>query len=359
MMLTLESLFNDSNIIKAVIDRVVALGLDEIYWKRYMDFEQTMSRTFKTYAGSVTGVYAGSVIDKDSNKPIRQRRSMGSGVGEIAYLGDRYQIDNHRLDTLKSLIDKFNVAKTTDQSQALNEIINYIIDDMRQCLLAPHKRMDLVLGELRSTGKASVKLADNPEGIEVLEMSLPFKFLTPGTEAKAKFISYLKEEVEKAKSTIGRFVVMEMSRSTFNKNIVGCAEFGTNYKMVFGNAELASSGGLMTNAMANQLFEGIGLPAIRIVDDYVALAKGGAQATFADNRISLLPSEKIGKMMWHQPYEISDPITGKTYSRHEGGMYISQVRNDEGRFMEYGCEWMPNITVPNSILNIDLSTMNG
>lgn len=354
MVLTLELLFNDASVIKAVIDRVMQTKWDTVYWKRYLDFEQTISRTFKTYLGTVTGVTAGSVIDRNSNKPIRQRRSLGSGIGEVAYLGDKYQIDNDRLDTLKSLIDKYNQAKTGEQVSALNNIINYIVDDLRQVLLAPHKRMDLVVGSLRSTGKAEVKLADNPEGIELIDIELPFVSKTPQAGDKTNFITYLKKEIEALKATLGIFSVMEMSRSSFNNYIVGSAEFGANYKMMFGAAELAASGGLITDAMANQVFTGIGLPPIRIVEEYVAMADGSVKQIFADKRVTLLQADKIGKMMWHEPYEATDPVPGKTYTRSEGGMYVSQVRTEEGRFMEYGCEWIPNISAPNKIVNFNL-----
>lgn len=360
MVFTLELLFNDANVIKAVIDRVMQTKWDSIYWKRYLEFEQTMSRTFKTYLGTVTGVTAGSVIDRNSNKPIRQRRSLGSGIGEVAYLGDKYQMDNDRLDALKALIDKFNQAKTTDQSTALNNIINYIVDDIRQVLLAPHKRMDVVVGALRSTGRAEVKLADNPQGIELIDIELPFKFITPlnQNEEQSKFITYLKTEIEELKASYGIFSIMEMSRSTFNKYIVGSSEFHTNYSMLFGNAELAKAGGLITDTMVNQVFTGIGLPAIRIVEEYVAMPDGTSRQTFEDKRITLLPADKVGKMMWHEPYEASDPVPGKTYTRSEGGMYISQIRTDEGRFMEYGAEWIPNFTSPNRIVNFNLENFS-
>lgn len=358
MNLTIQTLFNDVNIIKAVIDRVQATQEDVIYWKRYLDFEETKSRAFKTYLGTVTGVVAGSVIDRNSGKPLRERRSLGSGYGEVAYLGDRYQMDNDRLDMLKSLLDKFNNARTTEQAAAMTAIVEYITDDMRQVLLAPHKRMDIVLGDLRSDGKAVVTMADNPDGISLLDMELPVKRLTPAVSERNTFIAYLKAEIEAMKTSIGKFSVMEMSRSTFNKNIVGSAEFNNTYRMIMGNGEFAMAGGLITDAMATQVFSGIGLPPVRIIEDYVSKADGTNVNTFKENRISLLPKDKLGKMMFHEPYEISDPITGKTYTRSNGGMYISNVRTDEGRFMEYGAEWIPNIAAPNKIAIVDLDAMN-
>ena len=358
MKLTLEVLFNDPNVVKAVIDRSVATQQDEIFWKRYLDFEETKSRVFKTYLGTVTGVTAGSVIDRNSNKPLRERKSLGSGYGEVAYLGDRYQMDNDRLDMIKSLIDKFNSARSADQASAMNAIIDYIVDDVRQIRLAPHKRMDIVVGDLRSDGIASVTLADNPQGIALLDMELPVKRITPATSDKSNFISYLKKQIEALRPTMGRFSVMEMSRSTFNKNIVGSSEFTNTYKMIFSGAQMALAGGLITDAMTNQVFAGSGLPPVRIIDDMVALPDGTSKQVFKDDRIALLPQDKIGKMMWHEPYEIADPIPNKAYTRLEGGMWTSNWRTEEGRFMEYGAEWIPNFTAPNKIAILDLSTMN-
>ena len=358
MFLTFETLFNDPNVVKAVIDRVQAQKLDTIFWKKHLDFEETKSRVFKTYLGTVTGVTAGSVIDRNSNKPLRERKSLGSGYGEVAYLGDRYQMDNDRLDMLQELINKFNAAKTTDQVSAMNDIIAYITDDMRQVLLAPHKRMDLVVGDLRSNGKASVKVDDNPQGIEMLDMTLPVNRITPEVADKANFVQYLMNLIVSLKTRFGNFTSMEMSRSTFIKNIVGSADFGDFYKQSFSQKEVQIAAGLMSSEMASTIFQGLGLPSIVINEDMVELADGSYKQVFQDNRISLFTAPKQGKMRWHTPYEITDPIPGKTYTRSEGGMYISNVRTEEGRFMEYGCEWIPEITAPNKMTIIDLDTMN-
>lgn len=359
MYLTVQTLLNDPEIVKAVIGRVQALRLDTIFWKKHLDFEETKSRVFKTYLGTVTGVTAGSVIDRNSNKPLRERKSLGSGYGEVAYLGDRYQMDNDRLDMLQELVTKFNNARTTDQQRALNDIINYITDDMRQVLLAPHKRMDIVDGDLRSDGKASVKVDDNPQGIEMLDMELPVHRLTPGTEDKEHFVKYIMDQIVELRTKFGMFVSMEMSRKTFINSIVGSKDFGEFYKQSFAQKEVQLSSGLMSSEMATTIFQGLGLPPIVINEDLVELPDGTMKQVFKDNRISLFTTAKQGKMRWHTPYEITDPVPGKTYSRSDGGMYISNVRTDEGRFMEYGCEWIPEYTNPNKIVIVDLDTMLG
>lgn len=361
MMLTIETLFNDANILSAIIRRVTQTRKDAIYWIQYLDFRRTTTRVFKDYIGSVTGVMAGSINSRYGEKPIRERRNIGYGYCEIAYLGDRYQISIDRLSDLQDLIDKYNAAKTTDQNTALNEIVNFIYDDFRQVMLAAHKRMDLVVGSLLMEGKATVKNKDNRDDVntpDVLEIELPFKFITPVADVKTKFITYLQEQVNTLKADYGTFSKMIMTRATFIKNIVGSSEFGDKYKQVLGSNQMYLSTGLLNSALASEVFTGIGLPAIEIKEDYVKDQTGKNQAVYADERITLLPQDKIGYMRFHTPYEATDPVPGRTYTQADGNMLISQVRDNNGRYLEYTAEWIPQISNPTEIVNFDLSTMN-
>lgn len=358
MNLTIQTLFSDPMIVNAVIDRVLQTRQDRIYWQQYGSFLETKTRVFKTYLGTVTGVMAGSIIGKNGQKPIRERRSLGSGYTEIAYLGDRYQMDIERLSQLQDILDKFNAANTADQRTILNEIIDFIYDDYRQILLAPHKRMDIVTGELLMTGKAKVHLADNKENIELLDIDLPFKFLKPEVAVRTTFISYLKEQIEALKAKYGVFSKMIMSRGTFNKNIVGSKEFGETFKMILGSNQFYVSGGLITSQMASSVFSGIGLPTIEIKEDYVENQNGENVQIYADDRITLLQSDNVMRMRHHRPYVMTDPVPGRNYSQSEGQMSICNYRDEEGRYMEYTAEWIPEFIAPNKIVNIDLSTMN-
>lgn len=354
MRLTIQTLFTDPNIVGAVIDRVLQQRLDTIYWKQYGDFLETKQRVFKTYLGTVTGVVAGSIIGKNDQKPIRERRNLGSGYTEIAYLGDRYQMDIDRLSDLQDILDKFNEANTADQKTILNEIIDFIMDDYRQILLAPHKAMDIVVGELLMTGKAAVHMADNKENLKVLDIELPFHYITPDAAEKDKFISYLQSMIEQLKARYGVFQKMVMSRASFNKHIIGASEFGDKFKMILGEKQMYLSAGLITSPLASQVFQGIGLPAIEIKEDYVENKDGVNVQVYADDRITLLKTDKVMKMRHHRPYVTTDPVPGRNYSSAEGQMSVCNYRDEEGRYMEYTAEWVPEFTAPNKIVNVDL-----
>lgn len=361
MMLTIETLFNDPNIVSAVINRVEQTRTDVIYWKQYLEFKRTTTRVFKDYLGTVTGVMAGSINSRFGEKPIRERRNIGSGYGEIAYLGDRYQISIDRLSELQDLIDKYNTAKPAGQNAALKEIVDFIYDDFRQILLAAHKRMDLVVGSLIMTGKAIVKNKDDrkdPNSADLLNIDLPFKFIAPEAAVKDKFISYLQDQLNQLRTAYGVFSKMIMTRATFARTIVGSPELGDKFKMILGQREILASANLISSDLASQVFTGIGLPAIEIKDDYVIDQQGINQQVYADDRITLLQQDKIGHMRFHTPYEAVDPIPGRTYGKSEGEMLISQVRDDKGRYLEYTAEWIPQIEAPNRMVNFDLSIMN-
>lgn len=354
MRLTIQTLFTDPNIVGAVIDRVLQQRLDTIYWKQYGDFLETKQRVFKTYLGTVTGVVAGTILGKNDQKPIRERRNLGSGYTEIAYLGDRYQMDIDRLSDLQDILDKFNEANTADQRTILNEIIDFITDDYRQILLAPHKAMDIVVGELLMTGKTAVYMADNKENLKILDIELPFHIITPEATEKNKFVSYLQAQIEQLKARYGVFQKMVMSRASFNKHIIGASEFGDKFKMILGEKQMYLSAGLITSPLASQVFQGIGLPAIEIKEDYVENKDGVNVQVYADDRITLLKTDKVMKMRHHRPYVTTDPVPGRNYSSAEGQMSVCNYRDEEGRYMEYTAEWVPEFTAPNKIVNVDL-----
>lgn len=366
MFLTIETLFNDAGIVSAIINRVNQTRKDTIYWQQYLTFRRVTTRVFKDYIGSVTGVMAGSINSRFGEKPIRERRNIGSGYGEIAYLGDVYQMSIDRLSELQDLIDKFNQAKPAEQNATLEEIVNFLADDYRQITLAAHKRMDIVLGALIMLGEATVynkdaAITSGNTNNKLLEITLPYNFIKSQKadvviDGKNKFISYLREELQKLAPDYGVYQKMIMTRATFNKHVLGSSEFGEQYKMILGSNEMKLSTGLISSSLASEVFTGIGLPRIEIKEDYVKDQTGKNVQIYADNRITLLPSDQIGYMRHHTPYESVDPVPGRTYvPANDGQMLISNYRDKNGRYMEYTAEWIPQITNPNLITNFDLS----
>lgn len=365
MTLTIQTLFNEPAIVGAVINRVLQTRKDAIYWMQYLDFRRTTTRVFKDYIGSVQGVVAGSINSRFGEKPIRERRNIGSGYGEVAYLGDRYQMSVDRLSELQDLIDKFNAANAENQPSVLNDIINFVYDDYRQVILAPHKRMDLVFGSLLMTGTASVRNKDKAQSeqnaTELLNIDLPMNKITVASsdiivDSKKMVITYLMNKLNKIAPDYGKYQKMVMSRGTFVKRIVGSSEFGDTFKTQLSQNQLYLSTGLVSSDLASELFKSIGLPAIEIKDDYVKEQNGRNVQVYADDHITLLPQDKIGYMRFHTPFEKGDPEPGVNYNpAGDGDLLVAATRDHNGRYLEYTAEWIPQIADPTIITNFDFS----
>lgn len=365
MVLTIESLLDNKGVLSAIIDRATVnlLEMDKVFWKDYLNYDRANpDGTFKTYIGNQTGVIAGTVIDRYANKPIRKRHALGSGVGEVACFGDAYQMDNTRLERLQILINTYNNGLRAAQPGILNEIINFLADDMRQCMLAPMKRLDLIMGDLRFKGQAAVNAKENKRGVSIADIKLPVTIKQAKLGDKNNILTWMTTEfVDKMRPMGYSFATAEMNRATFYKRIVSSSEFIGKYTMKFGDMEF-STGNIVTEAMANRLLEATDIPfRFRVKDEWVQVSETESKNAVPDDYVSFLPAlgaNKLGYMKWKEPYEMRDPIPGRTYTTAEDGkMFISSYRNSEGRFMEYGMEAIPDIEIPNKMAIADLTQL--
>lgn len=346
MVLTLESILKNPQIVGAVIDRTRARLDDPIQWERYLDFQNTTSRVFKSIQGNSSAVRMGSIIDKHSGKPIRGRKGLREGILEVADLGDKMQMDRARLDSLAAML--------ASGIQDANEIADFLVEDFREMVLAPHKRMDKVVGDLVSTGHAQVKEADNSKGVKVLDLSINMATAKTTSENKGKLMPFL-QKLASEYSHLG-FGVIEMSQETFFNRFATSKEFSATFKQKLGDSEVVASG-ILSEEAVSALFRTMGLPPVRVVNAKVEDINGAKYDVFTKDRLTFMPNGKIGKMRWHLPYEATDPVPNKAYSQQAGGHLISSWRTDEGRFIEYSAEWVPEINA-SRMLNVELAGLD-
>lgn len=353
MIYTIESLMAEPQIVSAIINRlkVTLTDADKIDWVNYLKPKKANpDGTFKTYIGNTTAVTVGSFIDKYSRKPLRTRKSMHKGYGEVGALGEAFQMENARLEELQVLIDTYNEK---GEASVIEDIVSFLVDDFRECYLAPNKRMDLMLNDLKFTGKAGVNSNVDQKGVKIDEISIPLIKVTPEATVKNTFISYLADQIDALRQQGCDAAIMEMSRATFVKYIVACPEFQSKFVSKFGSYEFTS--GPATPTMVNELFAALELPlAVKIKSEYIKMQNGQQTNCVPFGKISLLPNDNIGNLRWKNPYEVTDKVPGKTYSMQENGLYIATQRTEEGRTTEYGCEWIVDIDKPNRMGLLDL-----
>lgn len=82
MFLTIQTLFDDANIVSAIIRRVNQTRKDTIYWQQYLTFRRVTTRVFKDYIGSVTGVMASSINSRFGKPSV----NVGTSVPDMVRL---------------------------------------------------------------------------------------------------------------------------------------------------------------------------------------------------------------------------------------------------------------------------------
>lgn len=122
-----------------------------------------------------------------------------------------------------------------------------------------------------------------------------------------------------------------------------------------GDRKLSFGTTILSEVELNAYFEMLGLPKVRLIDARVTSLDGTHQDVAPLDRILLRPEGAIGKLRYHNPLEINDPVPTKTYVQRPNGLFVSTTRTDEGRFVEFGCEWVPEITMPEHLVSVDIS----
>lgn len=346
MILTLEHILGNPKFVGAVIDRTAATKANEIQWTKLLDFQSTRDRVFKTHIGNSSAVRMGSVIDRYSGRPLRARKGLRQGILEVADLGDKMQMDIARLEEIDALLK----SGTPD----IEDVVNHLVDDYQEMYLAPHKRMDKVVYDLISTGEARVSELDNSKGVKVLDLSIKMIKVKTTSATKGELIPFL-QKIHSQYKHLGLGVI-EMSQETFFNRFATSEELRANYKAKLGESEVVSSG-ILTEKALSALFISMGLPAVSVIDSVVEDLNGNQHALFAKDRLTFRPAGKVGKMRWHSPYELSDRVPGKVYNELAGGHMIATSRTEEGRFISYSAEWVPEIN-SSRMLNVELAGLD-
>lgn len=347
---TINDILGSPQIISAVIDRAKAVESDRPFWRDYLSFREVDADIFATAYGSKSAVRMGSVISPFSEKPLRGREGLVSGTLRVANLGDRFQMDNARLEQMQTIVNRLN--KSGMDANSVNEVTDYLVGDFSELVLAPEKRIDKLLADLMLTGAASITLKDNPNGVQVLDIEIPTNKEEAKTTDKGKLFILLQKLATKYRRY--RYKEVVMSNETFAKYFMLSDEFTALFKQKLGTNE-ASVRGLLTIDMLSALFQSFGLPRVRVVSQFVRTLNDEDIPMLEEGKIALIPEGNLGYLRWKRTYEAGDRVPGKVYTEANGGLLVSTERNSKGRFMEYECKWVPELTQARAIVNIDLT----
>lgn len=335
----------------AFIDERMKLSTYAPAWEREMDTDYSASKSFNEYVGEYSAAFAASVIEKNASKPLQNMPNLGQITGVLGRYGDLFQMDNDRLDHVLYLEDRYRNRAgnmTSEQKKTeFNKVLKYLFEPFERAAVAPHKRIDQLYYGGLSTGKLTVTLTNNPNGVQWdLDLGVPTVNLAStsviwSTTGTSKPIQDITARVLAMRAAGKNVVKIQMNNTTFQK-MASSTSFNGIFSIEIGKTRVSPSG-IVTKDMVNQYLEAAGMPPIEIVDVFILQSNGTAVNAFADDRVVFRTEAAAAKLIIADPLESKDPHPNKVYSTWKDNL-ISQYRTENGRFVEYEMWALPVFT---------------
>lgn len=345
----------------ALIEEYAKRSTEIVEWEKELEAEYSATGAFEEFVAEYAATQAGSFIAKNADKPLRELPDVGKILGSVARLGDRWQLDNDRLDKLLMLEGRYRDRArnlSADQRKVeYNKLLKFAFGLFERATFAPHKRLDWAFYSAYSTGVYDVTTSNNPDGITFqLDLGIPTTKLratdTVLTDLEnSNPVVALQYQVNKMRAK-GKVVTrMDMNFNTAAL-IMGSKAIRTAFSVDIPKGKVSPTG-IVSEGMINEYFKAIGLPPIKVVDVFVTLpGKSGTTVNaFQDNRIVLRTNASVGKLVVKDALESKDPHPNKAYTSFKDNL-ISSYRTEQGRFVEYEMNALPVFTGKNDMLII-------
>lgn len=305
------------------------------WYQKYFSFAPTQQNlTFTSVIGASRIEAAASIVNRSSEAPLRSRGQLAKYQGEIPAIKQKFAMreeDYREFLTLQSL----NVSNEVKKSQLLDMLFNPV----QKAGSAAHKRLDVMALEAVSTGKISLTVDTNPDGIilkDPLDLLMPDanKTSVTGTSnrkwsvaATATPIADITKVVNDAADKGLYFSKILMSRKQW-LNMIKTTE--VNNSLVSFN-QLQKGAGVATLDKVNEYLEANRLPVIEIVEEVVGIEKDGiitALKPFNQYNVSFIPAGNLGEIRNALCIEEMQPVDGVSYGSYNRALISKWQEND-------------------------------
>lgn len=269
------------------------------FFQRYFDWGvPALSLDFTTVLGAARIEAMASVVSRDASAPLRSRALLETVKGSIPAIKEKFKMteDDYRQYMAIQAINSI------DGATKRNQILDLIWGDAKKAAEAPIKRLDAMVLEAISTGKITIDVATNPDGIALsapLDLGMPSgnkldASVAWATSATAKPVTDIQAIVTAAQDKGITIEKMLMTRAKF----VELAKTQEVIDVLQGYFNLAKKN-IPTFAQVNDYLAANLLPQIEIVDYVTGIEKDGKitpYRPFAAANVAFLPSGKLGKI---------------------------------------------------------------
>ncbi|TWI86302.1 major capsid protein E [Chitinophaga japonensis] len=309
----------------------------QTWFQRYFAWAPPqMSLTYTSVIGASRIEAAASVVNRDSQTPLRARGQLSKLSGQIPAIKEMFKMteEDYR-DYL--VMQQMPVSDTVRRDQMLD----FIFNDVLKVGNAAMKRLDYLTLEGLSTGKITLTTLNNPDGL-VLDTALDL--LMPSTNQKQAAVSWDSpstatpitdfQTVKKAATDLGRSVVkVLMSNALFLKFIKTQEVIDTMKGYYYGPKPGGSFSpvAITTLDSINTFLQAAGLPIIEIVDEVVGIEKDGIitpTRPFNENNAVFVPAGQLGTIKNALAIEEAKPVAGVSYATYQRALISKWSQNE-------------------------------
>jgi hypothetical protein len=329
------------------------------WYQNYFIWGPTQSTlTFKSVIGASRIEAAASIVDRSSRAPLRSRASLNTYQGEIPAIKEKFAM---REDDYRDFLAV--QALSVDDATKKQQLLDYLFKDIAVAGSAAHKRLDIMVLQAVSTGKISLTVDNNPDGIVLAN---DIDLLMPSDNKKQAAVKWATSASATPITDITTVVLAarNMGRS-FSKILMSPTAFLAMSKtkevidsLVSFN-QLQRGAAVATLSKVNEYLTANLLPVIEIVDQVVGIEKDGKINTirpFSDANVSFVPAGTLGTIKNAYCIEQLSPVEKVSYATYNHALLSKWQDNDPwGEFTAVELNAFPALdTIDNIfILNID------
>jgi len=293
----LKSIFGDYTENMSVLAKALETQKVQPLYKNYLDWATpTVGLDFSTIIGKERLASMASVVDIDSNHPLRSRSSAYKVEGEVPAIKVARSLTQKQYRNYKML----QSIKTLSDAEKVKAITKYILDDMKYVTDAVKFRINYMFLQMISTGGLELTVDNNPDGIvtDVVPVGFVADNIVNATkninDETSKIITDVKAVVEKARANGDDIDKIMVARALWNKIKLN-AEFLAEMKAYFNPGSNARS--VFTEANLNMYMTDNDLPNFQVIDAISRSEEDGKQKLlkpFSQETLVFVPAGKLG-----------------------------------------------------------------
>lgn len=287
-----------------------------------------MSLTYVSILGESNVASAATVVDRDSETPLRSRDALSKLYGEIPAIKVMRKMKEEQYREYMTLQEMSNINDVVKKAQALK----LIWDDVQYVSDSIDKRLDFLVAQGLSTGKIKLTVDNNPDGVvtDEIDLLLPadqkstvsVSWRTANTATPIQNITKVVNDSEMLGLTFGRILI----DSSTLQVMLATKEVKDLITLMFGG-----KGAVVTLDRLNDFMSSARLPILEVVNFKVPIEKNGVKTIvnpFDANNIVFVPDGQLGEIKNAVAVEEYRPVDKVVYAKRENTLISKWAQNE-------------------------------